>query len=130
MSEPQPVDESERRRKADAGSRGAMAGVLGLEALTVLLLPRALAASDSGLGTTKTLILVGLAIVLIVAAGTMRRPYGIAFGGVMQLVVMLTGIWLTAMFILAALFWAVWYRILVLRRDVVGTPGGLRMLIS
>lgn len=139
MSEPEPAlgppelteeEKAERIGRADAGSRGVMAGVLGLEALVVLLVPRALAASSTGLGTTRTLILVGLAVVLIAAAGMMRRSYGVAVGGALQLPVMLTGIWIGAMFIVAGIFWAVWYRVLVLRRDVVGTPGGLRMLVS
>jgi len=121
---------AERARRADGATRATLAGVLGLEALVVLLVPRALVASHSGLGTTKTLILVALAVLLIAAASMVRRPYGIAVGTAMQVPLMLTGILIVAMFILGAIFWAVWYRILVLRRDVVGTPRGLRMLIS
>jgi hypothetical protein len=129
---PEPSEEqrAERVRKADSSTRGALAGVLGLEALVVLLVPRALAASSSGLGTTKTLILVALAVLLIVAAGMLRRPYGVAVGTVMQVPLLLTGIWLGVMFVVAALFWAVWYRLLTVRRDVVGTPRGVRMFVS
>jgi hypothetical protein len=121
---------AERARRADGATRGTLAGVLGLEALVVLLVPRALAASSSGLGTTKTLILVALAVLLIVAASMLRRPYGVAVGTAMQVPLMLTGILIVAMFVLGAIFWAVWYRILTLRRDVVGTPRGVRMLVS
>ena len=128
---PEPAeDPADRAKRADAATRGALAGVLGLEALVVLLVPRALAASHSGLGTTKTVVLVALAVVMIIAAGLLRRPYGVAVGTVLQVPLMLTGIWLTVMFILGVIFWAVWYRILVLRRDLVGTPHGPRMLIS
>ncbi|MCW2497388.1 DUF4233 domain-containing protein [Jatrophihabitans sp.] len=133
MTEPHEPTEDEvaaRAARADKASRGALAGTLGLEALVVLLLPRALAATDQGLGLTKTLILVAFALVLIAAAGMLRRPRGIAIGSALQVPLLLTGIWLAVMFIVALVFWAVWYRVLVLRRDVVGTPGGLRMLIS
>ena len=121
---------AERVRRADRATRGVLAGTLGLEALVVLLVPRALAASSSGLGTTKTLLLVGLAVVMIIGAGMVRRPWGVALGSALQIPLMLTGIWIGTMFVLAALFWAVWYRVLVLRRDVVGTARGLRMLVS
>ena len=135
MTEPEapraltPEELEDRARRADSSTRGVLAGVLGLEALVVLLLPVALRASHS-LGVTRTVVLIVFALVLIAAAGALRRPRGIAIGSAMQALVMLTGVWLVAMFVLAAIFWAVWYRVLVLRRDVVGTPGGLRMLIS
>jgi len=67
---------------------------------------------------------------LILAVSMVRRPYRIAVGTAMQVPLMLTGILIVAMFLLGAIFWAVWYRVLVLRRDVVGTPRGLRMLVS
>jgi hypothetical protein len=49
---------------------------------------------------------------------------------VLQVVFFLTGIMLPVLFVLAALFAAVWLRLLFLRRDLVGTPGGARMLVS
>jgi hypothetical protein len=120
----------DRARRSDRAVRGAMAGVLGLEALVVLLVPRALAFSSGGLGVTRTLVLVGLALVLIAAAALLRRPWGIGLGSALQLVFLLTGVWLVAMFVVGAIFAAVWLRLLVLRRDLVGTPGGWRILYS
>lgn len=128
-AEPDVDDREERLRRAEAGNRGVLAGVLGLEALSVLLLPVALRATHS-LGLTRTLILFAFAFVLVAAAGAVRRPQGIAIGGVMQLLFMLTGFFSYAMFVLGAAFWAVWWRGLVFRRDVLGKPGGLRMLVS
>lgn len=127
----QPSDggHEERLRRAEAGNRGVLAGVLGLEALSVLLLPVALRATHS-LGLTRTIVLIAFAFVLVGAAGAMRRPHGIALGGVMQILFMLTGFLSYAMFVLGAAFWAVWWRGLVFRRDVLGKPGGLRMLVS
>jgi hypothetical protein len=125
-----PEQLADRRRRADRATRGALAGVLGLEAVVTLLVPRALAFSSSGLGVTRTLLLVGLAVLLVLAAGLLRRPWGIGLGTALQLVFLLTGIWLFAMFVVAAIFAAVWARLLVLRRELVGTPGGWRLLVS
>jgi hypothetical protein len=96
----------------------------------LLLVPRAIAFSSSGLGLTRTLILVGLAVVFIVAAGLVRRPYGIGLGSVLQLAFVLTGVLLIAMFFVGLVFAAIWGALLRTRRDLVGTPGGWRMLVS
>ena len=125
-----PEDEAERARRANRATRGALAGVLGLEAVVTLLVPRALAFSDGGLGVTKTLVLVALAVVMVAAAGLLRRPWGIGFGSVLQVLFVLTGIWLLAMLIIGVLFAAVWARLLLLRRELLGTPGGWRLLVS
>jgi hypothetical protein len=130
MSEPTPEDYEERARRADKASRAAMAGTLGLEALVVLLVPRALAATSSGLGLTKTLILVGLAVLMIGGAASARRKQGIAIGSFLQIPFLLTGIWISTMFFVGACFIAVWVRICVFRRDVVGSSAGYRMFLS
>jgi hypothetical protein len=67
---------------------------------------------------------------MIAAAGLLRRPWGIGFGSVLQVLFVLTGIWLLPMLIVGAIFAAVWGRLLFLRRDLVGTPGGWRILCS
>lgn len=121
---------ADRARRADRATRGVLAAVLGLEAVVTLLVPRALAFSDGGLGVTKTVLLVVLAVLLVVAAGMLRRPWGIGLGSALQIVFVLTGIWLLAMLIVGAIFVAVWLRLLVLRRDLVGTPGGWHALYS
>ena len=127
---PTPEQVAARAAKANRATRGAMAGVLGLEALIVLLLPRAIAFTSSGLGLTRTLILVVLAVLMIAAAGLLRRPFGIATGSALQVLFVLTGIMLSAMFIVGVIFAAIWGRLLTTRHELVGTPGGWRMLIS
>jgi hypothetical protein len=121
---------AERAARANRATRGALAGVLGLEALVVLLVPRAIAYTSSGLGTPRTVILIALAVIMVVAAGTMRRPWGIGFGSALQVAFVLTGVLLTAMFIVGLIFGAIWLSLLNLRRDLVGTPSGWRMLVS
>lgn len=124
---PTPEQYAERARKANKATRGALAGVLGLEALVILLIPRAIAFT-TGLSPVRAGICIGLAVVLIVAAGLLRRPWGIALGSGLQIAFIATGVMIGSMFLVGALFIAVWLRILMLRHEVVGTPGGLRML--
>jgi Protein of unknown function (DUF4233) len=127
---PTPEQIAERSRRADRATRGVLAAILGLEGLVALLVPRAIAFTSTGLGTGRTIALIGLAVVLIAAAGMVRRPYGIGLGSALQVPFLLTGIWLLAMLVLGAIFLAVWIRVLLLRRDLVGTPGGVRLLVS
>ncbi len=121
---------AERARRADRATRGAMAGVLGLEAVIVLLVPRAIAFTSTGLGVGRTVTLIAFAVVLIVCAGLVRRSFGIALGTAMQVLFTLTGILIGVMFVVGVIFMAIWYALLRIRRDLVGTPGGLRMLVS
>ena len=125
--EPTPEMYAERARRADKASRSVLAAVLGLEALVTLLIPRTIAFT-TGLGPVRTSICIGLAVVLVVAAGLVRRPWGIAVGSALQVAFLATGVLIATMFLVGALFIAVWLRVLMFRHEVVGSPGGLRML--
>lgn len=127
---PDPAGVAERAHRADRATRGVLAGLLGLEAVVTLLVPRALAFSSGGLGLIRTLLLVALALVMIATAGSVRRPWGIGLGSALQVLFVLVGVWLPAMLIVGAIFLAVWVRVLFLRRGLVGTPGGWRILCS
>lgn len=126
----EPEDRAERARRADRATKGALAAVLCFEALIALLVPRAIAFTSTGLGAARTIALVALAVLFVVAAGTVRRGYGIGMGSALQVPFLLTGVWLLAMLVLAAIFVAIWVRLLFLRRELVGTPGGLRLFVS
>jgi hypothetical protein len=126
-AEPTPEQYAERARRADKATRGALAGVLGLEALVVLLIPRAIAFT-TGLGPVRTGICLGVAVVLVLGAAVLRRPGGIGLGSALQVVFVATGFMIATMFLVGALFIAVWLRLLMLRHEIVGSPGGLRML--
>jgi hypothetical protein len=126
-AEPTPEMYAERARRADKASRGVLAAVLGLEALVTLLIPRTIAFT-TGLGPVRTSICIGLAVILVFATGLVRRPWGIALGSALQVAFLATGILIVTMFLVAALFIAVWLRVLMFRHEVVGSPGGLRML--
>ncbi|WAX58106.1 DUF4233 domain-containing protein [Jatrophihabitans cynanchi] len=127
---PTPEQFAERAVRANRATRGALAGVLGLEALVTLLVPRAIAFTSTGLGVTRTVLLISLAVLMIVAAGLVRRPFGIAVGSALQVLFVLTGVMLVAMFVVGVIFAAIWGRLLMLRHELVGTPGGWRLLVS
>jgi hypothetical protein len=128
-AEPTPEQYAERARRADKASRGALAGVLGFEALVTLLIPRTIAFT-TGLGPVRTGICIGLAVVLLAGAALVRRPWGIGLGSGLQVPFLATGGLIATMFLVAALFIAVWLRILMFRHEVVGSPGGVRMLLG
>ncbi|MDT4908186.1 MAG: hypothetical protein QOF87_1085 [Pseudonocardiales bacterium] len=129
-TEPTEEQRAERAARANRATRGALSAVLGLEALVVLLVPRAIAFTSTGLGGTRAGLLIALAVIMVAAAGLMRRPWGIGVGSALQLPFILTGVWLTAMFVVAAIFATIWLSLLNLRKELVGTPGGIRMLAS
>jgi len=118
------------RAKVDRATRGVLSALLALEALVVLLVPRAIAQTQTGLDTTKTVILVGLAVVMLLAAVLMRRRWGVGLGSALQVALLLTGVLTTAMIVIALVFIGLWVWVLTMRRAQVRTPGGLRMLVS
>ncbi len=128
--QPTPAQVAERARRADRATRGVLAALLGLEALVTLLVPRAIAFTSTGLGTTRTVLLIGLAVCLVLAAGLLRRPYGIGVGSGLQVAFLLTGVWLLALLVIAVIFAGVWVRLLLLRHELVGTPSGARLFVS
>lgn len=128
-TEPTPEQYAARARRADRATRGALAGVLGLEALVLLLVPRAIRFT-TGLGPTRTVIIFALVFVLVVAAASTRRTWGIGFGSVMQVAFTATGFLIATMFLVGVVFAAIWLRLLMLRHEVVGTSGGVRMFLE
>jgi len=130
MTELTPEQLELRRAKTNRATRGALAAALCLEALVVLLMPRALAQTSGGLGTTKTLTLVVFAVILVATGFMLRRRWGIGVGSALQVVFLATAIWLPAGLVVTVLLAGCWAYLLYLRHDLVGTPGGIRMLIS
>lgn len=128
-AEPTAEQYAERATRANKASRSALAAVLALEAVVVLLIPRTVAFT-TGLGPVRTGICIGLAVVLVAAAALVRRRWGIGLGSALQLPFLATGFMIATMFLIGALFIAVWLRILLFRHEVVGSPGGLRMLLG
>ena len=130
-SEPdQPDDAAERLRRADRATRGGLAGLLCLEAFVVLLVPRAIAQTSSGLSGTKTGLLLGLALILVVGAFLLRRRWGIGAGSALQLLVVATILLIPAIAIVVVFFLLLWWYLLRTRHQLLATPAGWRMLVS
>jgi uncharacterized protein DUF4233 len=130
VTEPTEEELAVRRAKADRATRAVLAALLCLEALVVLLVPRAIAQTSTGLDASKTVILIGLAVVLVVTAGLLRRPWGIGLGSALQLAVLATSVLEHALIVVGLMFIGLWWWVLTMRRDLAGKPGGLRMLVS
>jgi hypothetical protein len=130
VAEPTEEELAVRRAKADRATRAVLAALLCLEALVVLLVPRAIAQTSTGLDAAKSVVLIGLAVVLLVTAGLVRRPWGIGLGSALQLAVLATSVLAHALIIIGLMFIGLWWWVLTMRRDLAGKPGGLRMLVS
>lgn len=50
----------------------------------------------------------GLAVACVVASGLVRRPYGMAIGGVLQVLMLLTGLVVPAMWVMGGIFVVLW----------------------
>ena len=107
--------------RTERAVRGALAAALVLEALVVLLVPRTIAQFGDGLVGWKLAVLLVLAGLLVVASGMLRRPGGIQAGTALQLALIGCGFLTAAMFVLGAVFAGIWYFLLTVRRDLLGT---------
>ncbi|MFL6162812.1 MAG: DUF4233 domain-containing protein [Jatrophihabitantaceae bacterium] len=123
-------DDPERLRRADRATRGAAAGLLCLEALVVLLIPRAIAQTSTGLDATKATLLITLAVVLVACGFLLRRRWGIGAGSALQLLVAATVSLIPVLAIVVVFFLLLWWYLLRTRHQLLGTPSGWRMLIS
>lgn len=114
MTAPDPV-------RAGRALNGAAAAVLVLEGITVLFVPRAIAQSGPGLTGTRLVLLLGLALVLFLAAGVQRRHWGVIVGSALQVPLLLTGLMSPAMWFLGGLFALIWLYLLRLRYQLLGS---------
>ncbi len=108
--------------RAARALRGAGAAVLLLEGIVVLFVPRGIAQSGPGLtGLSLTLLLV-LAVVLILASGVQRRPWGLVAGTALQVPLLLTGLLNGVMWFLGGAFVLIWLYLLQVRKELLGSP--------
>jgi hypothetical protein len=95
-----------------------LATVLGGQSICILLgalVARALAAADEGggSGTAYLVVGIGLGVLCIVAAGLMRRPWGVTLGWVVQALTLLSALVVPMMFVVGLFFLALWVTCLV-----------------
>jgi hypothetical protein len=88
--------------------RGIAAAVLFFEAIVVMLgIPVAITVSDVSAGIAIP-VGVALIVLLLLTAGLLRRPFGYALGWVDQVLVVGSGIFVPAMFIIGGVFAVLW----------------------
>ena len=108
--------------RAARALRGAAAGVLVLEGIAVLFVPRGIAQTAEGLGGVRLTLLLVLAVVLVLAGGVQRRPQGVVVGTVLQVPLLLTGLLNAAMWFVGGVFVLIWLYLLQIRKDLLGSP--------
>lgn len=122
--EKEPEKEPEIRsglRNPRAAVRGAGAGALSLEALVLLLAIVPLKKLGGHMSGTGVAIVVVLAIVCVVLAGMLRRPWAWYAGLVPQVALIVAGLFVSgALVVLGVIFGLVWLYMLSVRRSVLG----------
>jgi len=103
---------------------GAAAGVLVIEGIATLFVPRGIAQSGPGLTGARLTVLLVLALLLILAAGVQRRPSGLILGTALQVPLLLTGLLNSVMWIVAGAFVLIWLYLLQVRKELIGSPFG------
>jgi hypothetical protein len=115
MTAPDPV-------RAGRALGGAAAGVLVLEGIATLFVPRGIAQEGAGLTGFRLVFLLVLAVLLILCSGLQRRRYGLLVGTVLQVPMLLTGLFNGVMWILGGAFTLIWLYLLQVRKELLGAP--------
>ena len=84
------------------------------------------AAQGDARGATYLWVGVGLALLAIAAAGTMRRPYGVTLGWLVQVGTFVAGVVLPMMVVVGVIFLAMWVTCLVQGAKIDGTDARRR----
>ncbi|SDM70007.1 Protein of unknown function [Geodermatophilus siccatus] len=108
--------------RATRALRGAAAGVLVLEGIAVLFVPRGIAQTAEGLGGVRLTLLLVLAVGLVLAGGVQRRPPGLVVGTALQVPLLLTGLLNAAMWFVGGVFVLIWLYLLQVRKELLGHP--------
>jgi hypothetical protein len=117
MTAPDPV-------RAGRALGGAGAAILLLEGIAVLFVPRGLAQTGSGLTGVRLAVVIVLAVLLVLASGLQRRPQGLLIGTVLQVPLLLTGLFGSAMWLVGGVFVLIWAYLLQIRKELLGSPFG------
>ncbi|SOE02254.1 DUF4233 domain-containing protein [Blastococcus haudaquaticus] len=117
MTAPDPV-------RAGRALGGAAAGILVLEGLATLFVPRGIAQDGDGLAGGELAYLLTLAVVLVLAGGIQRRERGVLIGTALQIPLLLTGLLNSVMWFVAGAFVLIWLYLLQIRKELLGSPFG------
>ncbi|MFF4876260.1 DUF4233 domain-containing protein [Micromonospora sp. NPDC000668] len=119
----QPVAGQPRRsglRNPEGAVRGLGAGTLSLEALVLVLAIQPIRVVGGDLSGTAIGAVVALAVVAVLLAGMMRRPWAWHAGTVLQGLLLLSGLLHWSLFALGVIFALVWAYALHVRRVILG----------
>ncbi|MEV4660296.1 DUF4233 domain-containing protein [Micromonospora sp. NPDC049301] len=119
----QPGPDQPRRsglRDPERAVRGLGAGTLALEALVLVLAIQPIRVVGGDLGGAAIGAVVALAVVAILLAGMMRRPWAWHAGTVLQGLLLLSGLLHWSLFALGVIFALVWAYALHVRRVILG----------
>lgn len=100
------------------GIRGVFAATLVLESIVVLLALLVLPKFGDGATPLGVGIIAAVAVLMIVASGLQRRPWGLGLALGLQVAVLACGFFVPALTAMGLVFVAVWGGLLYLRRDV------------
>lgn len=117
MTAPDPV-------RAGRALGGVAAGILVLEGIATLFVPRGIAQAEGGLTGARLTYLLLLAAVLILASGLQRRPQGVVVGTALQVPLLLTGLLNGVMWFVAGAFVLIWLYLLQVRGELLGSRFG------
>ena len=115
MTAPDPV-------RAGRALGGAAAGVLVLEGIVALFVPRGIAQEGAGLTGFRLGFLLALAVLLILSSGLQRRSYGLVVGTLLQVPMLLTGLFNGVMWMVGGAFVLIWLYLLQVRKELLGAP--------
>jgi hypothetical protein len=110
--------------RAGRALNGAAAGLLVLEGIATLFVPRGIAQDGPGLTAGRLTYLLVLAVVLVLAAGIQRRERGVLIGTALQVPLLLTGLLNSVMWFVAGAFVLIWLYLLQVRKELLGSPFG------
>ncbi|MGN9809115.1 DUF4233 domain-containing protein [Micromonospora sp. BQ11] len=107
-------------RDPERAVRGLGAGTLVLEALVLLLAIQPIRVLGGDLSGAAVGVVVALAVVAVLLAGSMRRPWAWNAGTVLQGLLLLAGLLHWSLFVLGVIFALVWAYALHVRRVILG----------
>lgn len=107
-------------RDPERAVRGLGAAVLILEALVLVLAIQPIRVVGGGLGGATVAAVVALAVVAVLLAGLVRRPWAWHGGTVLQGLLMLAGLLHWSLLLLGVIFALVWAYALHVRRVILG----------
>lgn len=100
-----PVD----KVKLAKSMRGIYSALLILEAFVVLMVPATIRQFDVGLTGFRLIAIIVVVVGLIALCAFIAKPWAYTAGWVLQIAVLLMGFWVWAMWVLGAMFAAMWW---------------------